>query len=54
MRRTPGCGLEDLQDRASQSCAPVIQLVPRHPEYDRGIGITFFYFTFINDSKQDE
>lgn len=35
-------------------CSTAIQSVLRHRGHDRGIGIAFFYFTFNDDSKQDE
>ena len=35
-------------------CSTAIQFVLRHRGHDRGIGIAFFYFTFNDDSKQDE
>ena len=35
-------------------CSTAIQSVLRHRGCDRGTGIAFFYFTFNDDSKQDE
>lgn len=35
-------------------CSTAIQATLRHRRCDRGIGIAFFYFTFNDDSKQDE
>ena len=35
-------------------CSTAIQSVLRHRGYDRSIGVVFFYFTFNDDSKQDE
>lgn len=35
-------------------CSTAIQSVLQYRRCDRGIGIAFFYFTFNNDSKQDE
>lgn len=35
-------------------CSTAIQSALRHRGYDPGIGIAFFYFTFDDNSKQDE
>ena len=35
-------------------CSTAIQSVLRHRGYDRNIGIAFFYFTFNDNSKQNE
>lgn len=35
-------------------CSTAIQSVLRRRGYDRNIGLAFFYFTFNNDSKQDD
>lgn len=35
-------------------CSTAIQSLLRHRGYDRNIGIAFFYFTFNDNSKQDE
>jgi ankyrin repeat domain-containing protein 50 len=42
-----GCGKSVL-------CSTAIQYTFRHRRSDRGVGIAFFYFTFNDESKQDE
>lgn len=42
-----GCGKSVL-------CSTAIQYTFRHKRSDRGVGIAFFYFTFNDESKQDE
>jgi hypothetical protein len=42
-----GCGKSVL-------CSTAIQYTFRHKQSDRGVGIAFFYFTFNDESKQDE
>jgi hypothetical protein len=42
-----GCGKSVL-------CSTAIQHTFRHKRSDRGVGIAFFYFTFNDESKQDE
>jgi ankyrin repeat domain-containing protein 50 len=42
-----GCGKSVL-------CSTAIQYTFRHRQSDRGVGIAFFYFTFNDESKQDE
>jgi len=42
-----GCGKSVL-------CSTAIQYTFRHKRSDRGVGITFFYFTFNDESKQGE
>jgi ankyrin repeat domain-containing protein 50 len=43
----PGCGKSVL-------CSTAIQYTFRHRRSDPGVGIAFFYFTFNDESKQDE
>lgn len=42
-----GCGKSVL-------CSTAIQYTFRHKRSDRGVGIAFFYFTFNDESKQDD
>ncbi len=42
-----GCGKSVL-------CSTAIQYTFRHKRSDQGVGIAFFYFTFNDESKQDE